>query len=150
MKILLSFFTLILFSCSQKEELNPEFRKVIIDYQKIYPVKNPVKGNKYIYVASFFKVQNDTVFWIFRTSEGVLNTNNIYGLYKDKELKNFIVYDKSKLSAKQIRIYKKEFPDSIFFKRKPINFSITPIATYKLKKGIPKHIKTDTIFSRWD
>ena len=132
MKKLLSIFILILFSCSKKEELNPEFRKVIIDYQKTYPVKKFVKGNKYIYVATFSKEQNDTIFIIFRTSDGIQNTKNFYGSYNDTELKNFIVYDKTKLSSKQIKIYKKEIPDSLFFKRKSYPVSVTPRSKYKL------------------
>lgn len=150
MKKLFAIFVLILFSCSKKQELSPEFRKIIIDYQKNYPVKIFGKEKIYIYIASFYKQQNDTLFTIFRTSDGILNTNNIYGSYKDTELKDFIVYDKSKLSAKQIRVYKKEFPDRLFFKRKSFPVSITPRATYKLEKGIPKYIKTDTIFNKWD
>ena len=150
MKKLLFFFALLLFSCSKKEELRPEFRKVIIDYQKNYPVKNSAKGKIYIYVASFFKEQNDTVFTIFRTSDGILNTNNIYGLYKDAELNNFVVYDKSNLSSKQINTYKKEFTNGLFFKKHSGDINMTPRATYKLKEGIPKHMRTDTIFSQWD
>ena len=149
MRIISVLFALVLFSCSEKEELNPEFRKIIIDYQKTYPVKNPVQGNKYIYVATFYG-QNDTAFIIYRTNKGILNTNNIYGLYSDKELRNFIVYDKSKLSVKQIKVYKKEFPDSVFFKGNPIDVDITPRVTYKLKRGIPKYIRTDTILNSWN
>ena len=144
---------LILLGCS-KSELRNDFRKVMIDYQKTYPVKNPQKGRIYIYSAYFFKDNDDTIFTVTRGGNGIPNfvakDNYSFGLYSDKELKNFIIIDSFKLSSKLILNYKRSFPDSIVSDGKRFSESITPLATYRLENGIPKHVKTDTIWNHWD
>ena len=144
---------LISFSCS-KTELRDDFRKAVIDYQKTYPVKNPRKGNIYVYSVHFLKDNNDTIFRITRSGAGipdfVVKDNYMFGAYSDNELKNLIVLDSFKLSSKLLLNYKRAFPDSLIWKRESFPESITPLATYKLKNGVPKHIKTDTIWNHWD
>ena len=165
MKKIILILTLFLFSCSKKEktestmqktkfetkDLEANFRKIIIHYQKTYPVKIPRQGNIYIYSAKFFKEKKDTIFIVTRSSAGILNDNkNIFGIYNDSELKNFVVYDELKLSVNQVKIYKKELPDSLIWKSEVFPESITPISEYKIINKIPKLIKTDTIWNRWD
>lgn len=144
---------LVLLGCS-KSELRDDFRKTIIDYQKTYPVANPQKGRIYVHSIYFYKENNDTIFTITRGGAGIPDyvekDNFIFGSYSDEDLKNFIVTDSFKLSSKLILNYKRSFPDSLIWKSKSIPESITPLATYKLENGIPKHIKTDTIWSHWD
>ena len=165
MKKITLILTLLLFSCTKKEktesifqktksetkDLEVNFRKIIVDYQKNYPVKKPRKGNIYIYVATFFKEKKDTIFIVTRSSAGILKDNkNIFGIYNDSKLKNFVIYDESKLSVNQVKIYKKELPDSLIWKSEVFPESITPISKYKIVNKIPKLIKTDTIWNRWD
>jgi hypothetical protein len=165
MKKIIFILTLLLFSCSKKEkiesafqktkfvtkELETNFRKIVIDYQKTYPVKKPRKGYIYIYVATFMKEKKDTTFIITRTSAGLLKDNkHTYGIYNDSELKNFIIYDELKLSLNQVIVYKKELPDSLIWKSKTFPESITPISKFIIKNKNPKFIKTDTIWNRWD
>ena len=143
----------ILVGCA-KSELQDDFRKVIVDYQKTYPVKNPRKGNIYVYSVHFLKEKNDTIFRITRSGAGipdfVAKDNYTFGAYSDSELKNLIVLDSSKLSSKLIINYKRVFPDSLIWSRKSFPESVTPLATYKLKNGVPEHVRTDTIWNHWD
>ncbi|MCL9810069.1 hypothetical protein [Flavobacterium luminosum] len=165
MKKTLITLTIILFSCTEKKQLNStfekitfenkdldsNFRKIIIDYQKTFPVKNPKKGNIYVYVAAFSKEKNDTIFTIIRTSAGILRKNkNIYGLYKDNELGNFVIYDESRLGSSQIKIYKKELPDSLIWKEVDFPEIITPESKFKIVNKVPKFVRTDTIWTDWD
>jgi len=144
---------LILLGCS-KSDLQDDFRKVIIDYQKTYPVKNPQKGNAYVYSAYFFKDKGDTIFRITRSGAGIpdflVKNNYTFGVYSDKELTNFIVLDSFKLSSKLILNYKRIFPDSLIWNRESFPESITPLSTYKFKNGVLVHIRTDTIWNHWD
>jgi hypothetical protein len=157
--------TLILLSCAKKEkidsdfqkiknqnkELESNFRKIIIDYQKTYPVKSPRKNNIYIYRASFYIEKKDTVFTISRSSAGIFkNDKNLFGIYSDSELKNFIISDNSKLSVNQVKIYKNVIPDSLIWKSESFPESITPVSKYKIINKIPKFIRTDTIWNHWD
>ena len=165
MKNTIFFLLLILFSCSQKEKTNSNipkkiikenglkdnFRKIIIDYQKTYPVKNPRKNYIYIYSGQFHKEHNDTIFILTRTSAGIINeTKNIYGVYEDNELKKFVFYDDSKLSVDQVKIYKKEMLDSLIWKSDVFPESITPMSKFKIVNKQLKFIQTDTIWNRWD
>lgn len=166
MKKIILLVTLFLFSCSKKEKLDPthqkikienkelesNFRKIIIQYQNTYPVKTPRKSNIYIYGATFYREKKDTFFIITRSSSGIATfyKNNIYGVYKDLELKNFVIYDELKLSVNQVKIYKKELPDSLIWKSESFPESITPVSKFKIINKIPKFIRTDTIWNHWD
>lgn len=144
---------LILLGCS-KSDLKDNFRKVMIDYQKTYPVKNPQKGRIYMYSVYFFREKHDTIFTITRSGAGipdyVAKFNYRFGVYSDKDLKNFFVTDSFKLSSKLILNYKRNFPDILIWKSESFPESITPLSTYKLKNGVPVHIRTDTIWNHWD
>ena len=75
MKNIILLLTIFIFSCAKKEktdlnlkkveiennELSKDFRQIIIEYQKTYPVKNPRKNNIYIYGASFY-IEKKTLF----------------------------------------------------------------------------------------
>ena len=142
MKKMFIILTLLLFSCSKKEktessfqksifetkELETNFRKIIINYQKTYLVKNQRKRNIYIYGATFFKEKKDTVFIITRSSAGISkNDKNIFGIYRDSEMKNFVIYDELKLSINQVKKYKREIPDSLIWKSESFPESISPV-----------------------
>lgn len=150
----ISVLLLLFFLSCTKRELRDDFRKVIIDYQNTYPVKNPQKGNIYMYSAYFFKEKNDTILTITRGGAGIADfvakNNYSFGVYTDKELKNFFLIDSFKLSSKLIINYKRNFSDSLIWNRESFPESITPLATYKLKNGILIHVKTDTIWNHWD
>ena len=165
MKRIILILVLILFSCSKKEktnssfkknvtenkDLDSNFRKIIIDYQTIYPVTNPRKNNIYIYVAAFYKEKRDTIFTITRTGSGIIeNTKHIYGLYNDDELKNLIVADESKLGINQLKVYKKKLPDSLIWKSDVFPESITPVSKFKIVNKLPKFVRTDTVWNHWD
>lgn len=153
MRKILLLIPLILLDCS-KSDLQDNFRKVMIDYQKTYPVKNPRNGNIYMYSVYFFKEKGDTIFTITRGGSGIpeyaVKYNYRFGVYSDEDLENFFVTDSFKLSSKLILNYKRNFPDSLIWKRESFPESITPLSTYKLKNGVPVHIKTDTIWNHWD
>jgi hypothetical protein len=165
MKKIMLLITLFLFCCSKKEkidsnfkkakienkQLSTNFREIIIKYQNTYPVKNPRKNNIYIYGASFYIEKKDTVFTITRSGAGIFkNDKNLFGIYSDSELKNFIVSDNSKLSINQVKIYKNVIPDSLIWKSESFPESITPVSKYKIVNKVPKFIKTDTIWNHWD
>jgi hypothetical protein len=151
MKKLLLILTLSLLSCSKKNELDSNFRTIIINYQKTYPVKNSQNKNQYIYQAVFNKEGNDTTITLVRIDAGYLKfqKEKLYGLYKDNELENFTLHDKSRLSINQVNVYKKNFPDSLL-KVTTLSHKITPIAKFKIINKQPKLIKIDTVFSTWD
>lgn len=138
----------------ENKELNSNFRKIILNYQKTYPVKNPRNGNIYIYSLYFYINKNDTIFQLTRTSAGIadflVKNNYLFGTYSDSDLSPLIILDSFKLSSKFILKYKRLFPDNLIWKKKSFPESITPLSTYKLKKGIPVHLKTDTIWNQWD
>lgn len=165
MKTIIFILTLFLFSCSKKEktnssfeknvtenkDLDSNFRKIIINYQNTYPVTNPQKNNIYIYIAAFYKENNDTIFTLTRTGAGIIeDTKNLYGLYNDNGLKNLIVADESKLGINQLKVYKKQLPDSLIWKSESFPESCTPVSRFKIVNKIPKFIKTDTIWKHWD
>jgi len=82
---------LFLFISCSKKELHNDFRKVMLEYQKQYPVKNNLKNRKYMYSVYFFKTNNDTLFTITRGANGipnfVANDSHSFGTYSDSELK---------------------------------------------------------------
>lgn len=168
MRKIVLILAILFFSCAKKEnsnlnsqkvlienkELNSSFREIIFNYQKTYPIKNPRKGNIYIYSLYFFKNKNDTIFQITRTGAGIadflVKNKYVFGIYSDSDLNPIIVLDSFKLSSKFIFKYNRIFPDSLIWKRESFPESTTPLSTYKLKKGIPEHLKTDTIWNHWD
>jgi len=165
MKRIILVSILSLLGCSKKEEkkssfqkivvenkdLEPNFRKIILNYQKTYPVINPRKNNIYIYVAAFYKEDQDTIFTITRTGAGMIDhTKNIYCLYNDDELKNLIVGDESKLGINQIKDYRKELPDSLIWKSESFPESCTPVSKFKVINKVPKFVRTETIWNHWD
>lgn len=153
MRKIIYLFLFIFLSCSKKE-LRNDFRDIMIEYQKTYPVKNKQEKWEYIYSAYFFISNRDTLLTITRGANGiprfVAKDDHAFGVYSDAELKNFIVIDSFKLSSKLILNYKRNFPGNLISNGKSFRESITPSATYKLKNGIPIHVKTDTIWSHWD
>lgn len=165
MKKIIVLITIFLFGCAKKErtdsnlkkveienkELSKNFREIIIQYQKTYPVKNPKRNSIYIYGASFYIEKKDTFFTITRSGSGIFkNDEKLFGIYNDAELKNFIVSDNSQLSENQVKIYKNVIPDSLIWKSESFSESITPVSKYKIVNKVPKFIKTDTIWNHWD
>jgi hypothetical protein len=152
MRKIVYLFLFIFLSCSKKE-LRDDFRNIMMEYQNTYPIKNQKKWD-YIYSVYFFKSNHDTLFTITRGANGIPNfvakNDCAFGVYSDKEIKKFIVLDSFKLSSKLVVNYKRNFPHNLISDGKSFRESITPLATYKLKNGIPIPVKTDTIWRHWD
>jgi hypothetical protein len=141
----------------ENKSLDNELKKVIIDYQKTYPI--PIKNerlikNIYIYLVNFIKSEKDTVIKITRTSSGldsIISSKSGDGsIYEDKELKPTLISDNDKLGSKfilkrNIKIDKKYYNNSGIF-----NEGFTPIHTYKINSKNIKLIDIDTVWQNWD
>lgn len=156
-KLLFGLILLFFFACKKDENLDNNFKNVIIDYQKRYPIplkKRRINESIYIYSAYFEKNKNDTLLNITRTSGGI---NNIifkksggFGVYEDSELKPTLLYDNENLASKFIlkkfiKIDKKYYKKSDIFDE-----GFTPIHTYKISNKNIELIKIDTVWKHWD
>lgn len=136
---------LIVFASCQKEDLNAEFRNEIIEYQKKIPI--PYSAEKYIYVANFSRIGNDTVFNLIRTP-GLSKYDNVWGIYQDELLQPLAIIDSQNLGKNLLYNSRKnrKIQDYISIRLKE---DFPPLYRYKIKKQKVILIKIDTISDNW-
>lgn len=149
--ILLISFTLI--SSNQSKDINESFRNAVIEYQKAYPIPTSkhTKKRTYVYSVVFYKKDNDTLFYVVRTSTGTEREFNFLGIYSDKILKPTIISDEENLSSKMVfnKIRNKELEKFYFYdKNGPEKFP--PLYRYSIKDKKLKLIKIDTLSEKWE
>ena len=139
---LLSILTLFLTSCAQ-ENLNKEFRTVVLNFQKSFRLKN---GNDSIvpyYSIKFRKSDGDTLFTISRAhvySQVELNNKRVF---QDRDLEPTVIYDFDKLGEKLVYDYPKQKEDNLI-KSVPATL-IPPFYMYKIKDGKIEFMKMEGI-----
>jgi|GEM_PF-1581043 hypothetical protein len=151
--IFILFLAFILISSDKNKDLNDNFRKAIIDYQIAYPIptSKQTKKRKYAYSVVFYQKNNDTCFYVVRSSTGTDREFNFWGIYLDEELKSTIIGDDENLSSKMVYNKKrnKELEKFYFFdKDGPEMFP--PMYRYLVKNRDVKLIKIDTLSENWE
>ena len=133
------------FSCENKDSLSknfePEFLKVVENYQKEVPIPDrkwieentPFLNPKYCYYVSFEKNKNDTVFWIQLLNNGVYDTENKFGVYEDSKHSPTIVLDESNLSRNILKKIKNDRLDTFVENNGIINDAMYPHIFYIVK-----------------
>nr|WP_315239949.1 hypothetical protein [uncultured Flavobacterium sp.] len=150
-KIVLGLF--LIFSCSKKETLDNNLKKIIIDYQKKYPIPNETnsKLNSFVYIAFFQVKNNDTIFLLSRSANGLLPEFKGYGIFQDKVLKPTFIYDSKEFSKNFVfERLKNDSANEFYLNLKVFNERFPPIYTYSVKNKNINLIKIDTIWNRWD
>ncbi len=147
--ILLAVFVVL--SCNQKKNLDDNFKKYVIEYQKRYPVPSLRKKN-YIYIAYFDIINKDTIFILSRSSNGLMPGIKGFGVFNDEVLQPTFVYDNNNLSQKIIyaRVENKDAKNFYLDLKKGIKESYPPIYTFLIKNKKIELIKIDTIWRHWD
>lgn len=150
--IFLLLLVFILISFNKNKDLNDNFRNAIIDYQTAYPIptSKQTKNRKYAYSVVFYMKNNDTCFYVVRTSTGTEKEFNFWGMYYDEKLKPTIIGDDENLSSNLIYNKKrnKELEKFYFFnKNGPEMFP--PMYRYLIKNRDIKLIKIDTLSKSW-
>lgn len=143
----------IFFGCSQKENLNHDFKSVLINYQNKFPIpKLENKGKKriYIYSAYFWKNKNDTLLVITRSSSGIMPNSKGLGIYEDRELKPTFIVDEDSLGTQFILNKIVDIKDNFYWREKKFPESFPPVYTYKVKNTKLELVKIDTIWKKWD
>ncbi|MFD1603062.1 hypothetical protein ACFSJW_06820 [Flavobacterium artemisiae] len=131
---ILTFF--LLFSCNKKEALDNDLKKIIIDYQKRYPIPNGdnYKSNRFVYTL-FFQVKNkDTIFLLSRSANGLIPEFNGYGVFQDKVLKPTFIYDNKAFSKNFVfERSKNDAANGFYLDLKVLHEACPPIYTYSIK-----------------
>lgn len=152
-KITFVFAFFLLFSCNKKEALDNDLKKIIINYQKIYPIPNEdnYKSNRFVYTL-FFQVKNkDTIFLLSRSANGLITEFNGYGIFQDKVLKPTFIYDNKAFSKNFVfERSKNDSANRFYLDLKVFHEAYPPIYTYSIKNKELNLIKIDTIWSHWD
>jgi len=141
------------FSCSKEERLKNNLKQVLISYQEKFPIPDTTKDNgkrKYVYIASFTTQKNDTILFITRSSSGIIENINGYGIYEDEFLKPSFIVDEKKLGDIFIlekinnNLSRYYWKDESFPERYP------PIYKYKIEGKKLSFVTVDTIWKTWD
>lgn len=146
MKIKYYLFLFTVFVSCQKEELATEFRNEIIKYQKEIPL--PVSAEKYLYVGSFSRVGNDTLFNLIRCP-GLSKYDTILGVYQDSSLKPLAIIDNKNIGKNFIHVKRKNHGIQNYISIRPKE-DFPPLYRYKVKNNKIILIKIDTISNRWE
>lgn len=139
--------TILLVSC-KKDELNVDFKKVIIEYQNRVPlpeVKNS-DTDKYLYVVNFQKKGNDTLFNLIRCPS-ISKYDSISGIYQDEVLKPLAIIDKNKLGTSYYQIKSEDVNN--FINHNSLREDFPPLYRYQIKNKKIVLIQIDTISDIW-
>lgn len=157
--ILLVLFAILYVSCANKEDFREDFQKIVVDYQKKFPLPNETKIKEnhpnikpiYIYNIYFEKEKEDTLFQITRYSSGVTKKFAGYGVY-DKNILPTVVVDDGNLSGKIVINKIKGNNIHEFINSDEANFleGSTPVYVYKIKNDNINLIRIDTVWENWD
>src|SRR6478735_3314469 len=96
-KIIVLLTALFLTGCKKEKELDENFREIVIQYQKKFPIPDLHKGN-YVYISYFNVVKGDTRSILSRSSNGLIPKVKGFGIFQDDILQPFFVYDDKDLS----------------------------------------------------
>ena len=158
---------LVFISCVEKNEntglVNSEkyfdtsLYRVLLNYQKLYPIPTNTKNEPeiYVYIASFYKVKDDTTMNIIRSSQGYrsLEDTQAYGPYEDHSLAPTIINDSKYFYSKNF--IKKVIIDTQSLKRfrpiRGVDYSETfpPVFEYKVSNRKLLLNRIDTGWKRW-
>jgi hypothetical protein len=141
------------FGCSKKEYLSANLEKVLIDYQKKFPVtsnKAIAKNSIYIYTANFSKDKKDSLLILSRTSNGVADYFKSYGIYQNEELQPTLVYDVDNIGSKFILKKISKLDKKYYSKETVFREGFPPLYTYLVKNKELKLIAIDTVWESWD
>jgi hypothetical protein len=146
----------VFFGCKRNEDLAEDFRNVIIDYQKQYPIREKSEKIKKIFIYSvYFEMSHmDTLLKITRTSSGIddiiFKKSGGYGIYEDDVLKPTLLFDSENLGNKFI-LKKIRKIDKKYYNQSPVfDEGFTPIHIYKIHQNHIKFISADTVWKHWD
>jgi hypothetical protein len=141
------------FGCSKNDELSPNLRVVLLNYQKKFPFPTDNKSKSkciFVYSAYFWKKNQDTLLVLTRSSSGILPNLKGFGIYRDDNLKPTFILDENKLGdrfiLKKINQEKEEF----YWLEKSFKEGFPPLYTYSIKNKELKLIAIDTVWKSWD
>ncbi|GEM_PF-2523725 len=149
MKTYLISLVLMLTLMGCRGDLNADFRKVIIEYQKKFPptelaathqlpeIKDPKLKKMYIYQAYFYKNGGDTLFAL-TGNYGVVEDDFYYQgyeIYRDSKVKPIVFQDFSNVSGYLLHRKMKEKTHSLWDDLDDWGTKYTPVHIYKVKSN---------------
>ena len=168
LRLLGSISLILLISCNEKRKFpvnsvkeiyfDTSLNNALLNYQKLFPIPDTSvdKDVKYIYVALFSKIQQDTIVQIIRSGQGykTIEDEIAYGIYENDSLAPTVIIDKKYFYSKEL--VKNVITDSqsllsfrtIISKDYPENFP--PLFTYKVKRNMLLLESVDTSWLKWD
>ena len=143
----------IFYGCAKDEDLDKNFKNVLIAYQKKFPTPTDSKPNRkriYVYSVYFWQNKKDTLLFLSRSSGGVSKVIKGYGIYQDDKLKPTFIVDKSNLSSNLIINRITNINGKFYWKEKSFPESTPPVFTYLVKNKELRLINIDTVWNNWD
>lgn len=134
---------------SCRDDLNAEFRKVIIAYQEKFPppglaeadrlpeTKDPKLKKIYIYQAGFYKNGKDT-FFALTSNYGVIEDDFYYQgyeIYRDNKVQPIVFQDFSNVCGHLLHRKMKEKTHSLWDDLDDWDTKYTPVHIYKVKNN---------------
>lgn len=156
--ILVCCLSILLLGCESKIDFRNDFQKIVIDYQKTFPLPSDAKIKEnhpnskpiYTYNVYFKKEKNDTIFEIARYSSGITKKFTGYGVYDKNVLPTFVT-DDGNLSGKVIiNKVKNNNLNKFIGNQDDFLEGFTPIYVYKIKNDNISLVRIDTVWKNWD
>lgn len=156
-KITVSILLLVFLIGCEKQELNNELEKAILDYQKKIPIPKIEKNSDkifrehlFIYWVDFYRKENDTMISIIRRSNGIYSSEDYYGVYMIENEIPVVISDKNSLGNDFVKFkIKNNLLKKYITDYEGHYDEYPPIFSYIIKEGKLNLVSIDSIRNDW-